>query len=244
MIDLFENPKALLAANFNPFSCTILGISLGGPASQVEGWETEDDEFGWSHLHGGVAFRTREGFVYQIKLPDTFFERLEVPSADELIRILGPYDDTRNVTYHDKLRHRGYLWNRGILAWWSILPKLEFSHLVIFDPRHGVPQDSENVTFSLDSGEECHREAPETFELPSWQRRENLVEGDLVKLMFRFIINGNEFVERMWTKVTEVRPDSYAGLLDNDPYCTNRIRAGMRVEFQAHHVIQIWTPPT
>ena len=40
-------------------------------------------------------------------------------------------------------------------------------------------------------------------------------------------------------RFTEVRPESYVGVLDNDPYCTDEIRSGMRVEFHADHVIQI-----
>jgi hypothetical protein len=32
----------------------------------------------------------------------------------------------------------------------------------------------------------------------------------------------------------------YVGTLDNDPYCTDEIRSGMRVEFHSDHVIQIY----
>jgi uncharacterized protein YegJ (DUF2314 family) len=241
-IDLFDNPKALLAPAFDVYACSVLGIKIGDAASVLDGWETEDNEFGWSHIHGGVSFRVREGFVYQIKLPLTFFERLEVTDADDLMRILGFYDDMRRIIYRDSRLMCGYLWNRGILVWWHLLPKKERSHIVLFDPVHGVPRDSANVSYTLESGEECHEAAPETFELPSRKRRENLVKGDLVKLMFRIAIDDQSFVERMWVQVVDVKAKQYVGSLDNDPYCTNEIRSGISVEFSAEHVIQIWVP--
>lgn len=63
--------------------------------------------------------------------------------------------------------------------------------------------------------------------------------GDLVKLVFRIEFDDEAHVERMWVQVREVRPEFYVGILDNDPYCTDEIRSGMRVEFHADHVIQI-----
>lgn len=99
------------------------------------------------------------------------------------------------------------------------------------------------VTYTLDSGVELHREAPETFYIPPSELRENLKPGDLVKLVFRIEFADEAHVERMWVCVTEVRTEFYVGILDNDPYCTDEIRSGMRVEFHADHVIQIWQDP-
>ncbi len=240
MIDLFDNPKAVFAPNFDAYQCGVLGVRIGSPSSVLSGWEVETNDHGWSHLHGGVGFKVREGFVYQIRLPKAFFERLGVESADDFIRELGNYDGMRRILHRDQLLTCGYLWNKGILVWWDLLPKNGLAYLVIFDPTHGVAEDSKSVSFALDSGEECHRAAPDTFELPSKERREHLVEGDLVKLMFRIAIDDKEFVERMWVRVTEVNTGSYAGLLDNDPYSTNEIHSGMRIEFRPEHVIQIW----
>jgi uncharacterized protein YegJ (DUF2314 family) len=95
------------------------------------------------------------------------------------------------------------------------------------------------VTFKLDSGVEAHAEFPETFDIPSASDRESLGEGDLAKLMFRFSDGERTFVERMWVRVQKVGPDGYVGILDNNPDGTDEIRAGMRVEFAAEHVIQI-----
>ena len=95
------------------------------------------------------------------------------------------------------------------------------------------------ATYTLDNGAEIHGEFPETFEIPSQQERDSLRPGDLVKLVFRIEFDEQAHVERMWVRVSEVNSKSYVGVLDNDPYCTDEIRSGMRVEFHADHVIQI-----
>lgn len=95
------------------------------------------------------------------------------------------------------------------------------------------------ITYTLDNSAETQREHSATFNIPSLQDRNNLQVRDLVKLIFRIEIDDEAHVERMWVRVTEVRPEFYIGILDNDPYCTEEIRRGMRVEFHADHVIQI-----
>ena len=95
------------------------------------------------------------------------------------------------------------------------------------------------VRYTLDNGAETHREFPNTFQIPPQVERESLRPDDLVKLIFRIEFDDEVHVERMWVKVTEVRRESYVGVLDNDPYCTEEMRSGMLVEFHADHVIQI-----
>jgi uncharacterized protein YegJ (DUF2314 family) len=95
------------------------------------------------------------------------------------------------------------------------------------------------VTYTLDNGAETHREFPSTFEIPAQLERESLRPGDLAKLMFRIQFDDEAHVERMWVQLTEARQEFYVGTLANDPYCTDEIRFGMRVEFHADHVIQI-----
>lgn len=95
------------------------------------------------------------------------------------------------------------------------------------------------VTYTLDNGAEIHREFPGTFQILPQTDRESLRPGDLVKLIFRIEIDDEAHVERMWVLVRDVTPELYVGVLDNDPYCTEEIRSGMRVEFCADHVIQI-----
>jgi uncharacterized protein YegJ (DUF2314 family) len=93
--------------------------------------------------------------------------------------------------------------------------------------------------YTLDNGAETHREFPDTFQIPAQEERESLLTGDLAKLIFRIEFDDEAHVERMWVQVTEVGAESYVGVLRNDPYCTDEIRFGMRVEFHADHVIQI-----
>lgn len=98
--------------------------------------------------------------------------------------------------------------------------------------------------WELDDGEEINRDTPSTFWIPPSEQRNNLLPGQIVKLIFRIkTINENkvkEFhVERMWVIVQERLDNVYRGILDNDPYCTDDIRAGLQVYFEPRHVINI-----
>jgi hypothetical protein len=99
--------------------------------------------------------------------------------------------------------------------------------------------------WELDDGEECHREAPETFYIPPLNIRQSLAVNQIVKLMFRISVadedgTRTEEVERMWVVIEQPLLDGkYLGVLDNDPYCTAGMRAGMKVVFEPRHVIQV-----
>ena len=95
------------------------------------------------------------------------------------------------------------------------------------------------VSYTLDNAAEIHREFPATFKLPPQRERESLKVGDHAKLIFRIEFADKVHVERMWVLVSKVRRESYIGILDNDPYCTEEIRSGMPLEFHADHIIQI-----
>jgi hypothetical protein len=81
----------------------------------------------------------------------------------------------------------------------------------MFDPDL-FPQLEGPITFELDSGVKLHEESPDTFYLPA---------------------------ERMWVIVQQIKPEYYVGTLDNQPYCTEEIGVGFKVEFHADHVIQV-----
>ena len=99
--------------------------------------------------------------------------------------------------------------------------------------------------WELDDAELIAETHPATFGLPERERRESLVPGDTVKLIFR-IRTVDEAgieeinVERMWVTTQRVEGTRYYGNLDNDPLCTRDMRAGFAVPFQARHVIGIW----
>ncbi|WP_431851156.1 hypothetical protein [Allosphingosinicella sp.] len=99
----------------------------------------------------------------------------------------------------------------------------------------------------LDDGEEYHREAPETFWIPSKAAREGLYPGDLAKLIFRIDVGGEDkqvAVERMWVLVRERIPNGYLGILDNNPHAieeNDELWSGIELPFSARHVIDIDT---
>ena len=99
--------------------------------------------------------------------------------------------------------------------------------------------------WELDDGEERHRNTPETFYLPPAEVRASLRPGQIVKLIFRFaLVDENNIhtqaVERMWVIVQEQLQDGkYLSVLDNDPQCTEEVKAGMKVVFESRHVIQV-----
>lgn len=96
------------------------------------------------------------------------------------------------------------------------------------------------MEYTLDDGEEINREAPETFWIPPRDERENLLPGELVKLIFRISLGEEQHVERMWVIVKERKANGYVGVLDNDPYCTTELRSGEPIEFRPEHVIQVY----
>ena len=96
--------------------------------------------------------------------------------------------------------------------------------------------------FELDDGNALHNEAPETFYIPPREQRASLQPGQLVKLVFRIEHDETVDVERMWVIVESRTANGYTGKLDNDPYCTDRIKAGLLVEFEPRHVISIYVP--
>lgn len=96
----------------------------------------------------------------------------------------------------------------------------------------------------LSDGEEAHAESPESFWIPHAEARRGLAPGDIAKLRFYILgpdASGEEVEhgERMWVQVLECKAGWYRGALDNDPHCTDRLQAGMKLWFQPRHVIDI-----
>ena len=103
----------------------------------------------------------------------------------------------------------------------------------------GSPKLTGSVTYQLADAEARHAASPETFEIPGVAERESLDVGDWVKLVFEISDGSRTEVERMWVEITGRQEDSFQGLLDNDPYCTDELKSGEPVTFGARHVIQI-----
>jgi hypothetical protein len=108
--------------------------------------------------------------------------------------------------------------------------------------------------WTLRSGEEIHREHPESFWLPPREARANLQVGQAAKLIFE--IEGEDEQgqpsvqdERMWVIVADKIGDCYLGILDNQPTSLEPadnvyLCFGAEVPFLAEHVIDIADPPS
>ena len=97
-----------------------------------------------------------------------------------------------------------------------------------------------DITFTLEDGVALNQENPDTFWIPPKERRENLVKDDLVKLVFNLTDGEQTQGERMWVIVKSGDSSGYTGILDNDPYSTDQIKAGLEVSFEPRHVIDIF----
>jgi hypothetical protein len=102
--------------------------------------------------------------------------------------------------------------------------------------------DLEKDAWCLLDGEQRHREAPKTFEIPVLALRKILQLGDFAKLMFKIAVEGEEEVERMWVIIRERTSIGYIGMLDNEPGCippNDRLWVGTEVPFEYRHIIAV-----
>ncbi len=107
--------------------------------------------------------------------------------------------------------------------------------------------DIESDGWQLDDGEVLHQQHPDTFWIPPRDVRDALRPSQVVKLVFRIVTLDEddaleENVERMWVIVDGRDGDLYRGVLDNDPECTNGLKAGAEVWFEGRHVIAVYEP--
>jgi hypothetical protein len=106
----------------------------------------------------------------------------------------------------------------------------------------------ENDGFILNNGYEIHLEHPDTFWVPDELIRKNIQRGWHVKLIYNIEVIDPETkektyeVERMWTLVGGKEREYYFGYLDNDPYCTEDLRAGKKVYFTHEYIIDFIVP--
>jgi uncharacterized protein YegJ (DUF2314 family) len=110
-----------------------------------------------------------------------------------------------------------------------------------------VYPDFERDGFFLDNGVMLAQMFPDTYRIPSPERRYALREGDTVKLSFRFAgpdqPERDYDTERMWVVARQQSDDHWIGQLDNDPRFHTVIRSGHELHFHPDHVIEIWQDP-
>jgi hypothetical protein len=101
----------------------------------------------------------------------------------------------------------------------------------------------EDDCWRLLDGEQHHREAPKTFEIPDLALRKILGGGDFAKLMFEIMVGPDErtAVERMWVIIREQIPGGYIGMLDNKPDIAenDRFWVGSELPFEYRHIIAV-----
>lgn len=85
--------------------------------------------------------------------------------------------------------------------------------------------------YTLVNVENRHDEFPDTFEIPSWEDRHLLCQGDLVQLFF-------DGKERMWVEVRATGCSNYSGILVNDPVSVD-LKRGDVVKFGPEHIAKI-----
>jgi hypothetical protein len=108
-------------------------------------------------------------------------------------------------------------------------------------------------SWELESGEQRHADAPDSFWIPTRSERTSLRVGQAAKLLFAIEADDDGqvivSVERMWVFVREVLDGGdYMGILDNvpgsfDPTPDMYLALGVEIPFRAEHVIDIANPP-
>jgi hypothetical protein len=110
----------------------------------------------------------------------------------------------------------------------------------------------EHDFWRLRSGEQCHRDSPDTFWIPPHAQRQSLKRGQAARLVFE--LEGEDKdgqvrvgAERMWVVVAEKVGDIYLGILTDRPVSLVPgedvyLCAGAEVPFRAEHVIEIDDP--
>ncbi|KIC14074.1 hypothetical protein RA20_21645 [Leisingera sp. ANG-Vp] len=91
---------------------------------------------------------------------------------------------------------------------------------------------------------------PDTFKIPSKERRSSLERGEAVQLLFdietreagKLIDRG---IDRMWVIVIAVLPRGYQGVLDSDPGTAENLKLfrGDLIEFGPDHICKVDQPP-
>ena len=123
----------------------------------------------------------------------------------------------------------------------------------VFANQHIVAAMSfklDNNGWELISAEDRNAAYPDTFQIPSREKRESLAPGDGAKLLFdietreggRVVDRG---VDRMWVIVKARTERGYIGVLDSDPGTAKNLllRQGDSITFGPEHIAETDTPP-
>lgn len=95
-------------------------------------------------------------------------------------------------------------------------------------------------SWHLANADQIAAENKYTFYKPSREAIEQVVPGEMVKLIFRFDSDNPDApsAERMWVVVEEAHENGcFRGRLDNEPRYIQNLKPGDAVEFEARHIV-------
>lgn len=104
--------------------------------------------------------------------------------------------------------------------------------------------------WELESALERQQKSPNTFEIPNDEERSHLQPGDFVKLIFLFVLPGEDEqhpyiqCERMWVTVEQVTETGYVGVLESLPATSDVLKPGDLIMFEPADVASIWIKKT
>lgn len=97
-------------------------------------------------------------------------------------------------------------------------------------------------TFEFEDAIQMNKQEPRHFQIPSEQEIENLIPGDLVKIIFIFKFETEEGcrAERMWVEISQTNGVSFKGILTNKPYYIDEVNVGSEIIFEKRHIASIY----
>lgn len=97
--------------------------------------------------------------------------------------------------------------------------------------------------WELESAEERHALAPQSFHIPSRNERTALKLGQRVQLLFLMLVDGADppeiQCEKMWVTIDRITSSGYLGILDSMPASSDALSPGDSVEFGPQHVCSV-----
>lgn len=110
-------------------------------------------------------------------------------------------------------------------------------------PKHQPTLEDDR--WELDNAQRLHLLYPETFEVPASHELTALRFGDLVKLIFLFVVKSEQDNlvvrgERMWVTIEDITESGYMGQLESEPVLTDIVKPLDKIAFRQEHVAAIF----
>ena len=103
--------------------------------------------------------------------------------------------------------------------------------------------------WELESAEERHAQAPDTFLIPDHSERDCLQVNQRVQLLFLFIVAASDVTpeiqcEKMWVTICVASRGKYQGTLNSRPVSSGAVALGDLISFGPQHVASVLIPKT